>query len=380
MKITIVGGGITGLTTALALQKLGIQCEVYERAPQLTEVGAGIWLQPNAMKILDWLGLGATIRSEGMPLHLAELTNQNLQAISKMDVHSVKDKSSLGITSIHRARLQKVLFDALPSHLAHLGQTYEGHTVKADKIYVQFSGTTIETDVVLAADGIHSAVRQQLFPNSWTRYSGQTCWRGISQMSLPADFIDKGREAWGKGIRFGFASISPSEIYWFAVAKAPENEQDEPSLRKEMLAQKFQVFHPLVGQIITHTPTTKIIRNDIIDLHRLHRWSKGKVCLIGDAAHATTPNMGQGAGQGIEDAYYLSLILKSFPKDALTAFQHFEEKRRPKVDMIVNTSWRLGQLAHSSIGQPLIKTVMKLSPQSVILKQMQTMFDVEGLH
>jgi 2-polyprenyl-6-methoxyphenol hydroxylase-like FAD-dependent oxidoreductase len=123
MKIVIIGGGITGLTTALTLQKLGFSCQVYEKAPELKAVGAGIWMQPNAMKVLDWIGVGDQVRAAGQPLSRVDLTDRHLLPLKKLDRMHIQDESYNQIISIHRSRLQKVLYDALPLGSVHLGQS-----------------------------------------------------------------------------------------------------------------------------------------------------------------------------------------------------------------------------------------------------------------
>ena len=237
----------------------------------------------------------------------------------------------------------------------------------------------MEAGVLLGADGLHSNLRKSMFPSiTATRYSGQTCWRGISRMELPKEFAAVGREVWGNGIRFGFASISPTEIYWFAVAKSTQGQTDDPSQRTKMLLAMYGGFHALVKEIISNTPQEKIIRNDISDLKRLDYWSKGNICLIGDAAHATTPNMGQGACQGVEDAFYLSEIVATHA-NVNEAFAAFEKSRRKKVDTVVNNSWRFGQMAHSFWGRNLVKAIMKITPEKVLLKQMAELYSVPEL-
>jgi 2-polyprenyl-6-methoxyphenol hydroxylase-like FAD-dependent oxidoreductase len=378
MKIAIIGGGITGLTTALALRKMGMSAQVFERAPQLAEVGAGIWMQPNALKVLDWLEIGDNVRAAGMPLSEVEVTDPHLRPFRNTESETLQDEKGRQIISIHRARLQQILFEALPEDWVHLGQTYQSHEAHAKGVRIQLEEREVQSDLLLAADGIQSRVRQQLFPDSRTRYAGQTCWRGISAMRLPEELLGKGREAWGKTGRFGFANVSPDEVYWFAVVKAPQGGRDRPGELREKLLAIFQPFHPLIQQIISQTPLDRILRNDNSDLKRLPGWHRGRTCLLGDASHATTPNMGQGACQGIEDAFYLSQMLSRHP-DPRQAFAAFEQARRPKVDYIVNNSWRFGQLAHSPLGKPLMKLGMKLTPERVLQKQMARVFAVEGL-
>lgn len=309
MKVTIIGGGIAGLTTALALKKVGIDCEVFERAAALNEIGAGIWMQPNALKVLDWLDLGDPVRQAGVLLDQVDITNAQLVPFKKTEPEVVRDERGNRIVAIHRATLQKLLFTALPAGTVQLDSPFHGYTRLNDRLVVSVGNREVHTDLLIGADGIHSKVRQETFPGTSLRYSGQSCWRGVSDIHLPEEFRASGIESWGKKIRFGFSPIAADKVYWFAVINAPQHEKDDPSTLQSRLDRMYRDFHPLVRKIIGQTPSDKMIRSDISDLKRLDTWHTKNLVLVGDAAHATTPNMGQGAGQGMEDAYYLAHFL-----------------------------------------------------------------------
>lgn len=376
MKIAIIGGGITGLTTALGLVKMGLDCQVYERAKKIDAVGAGIWIQPNAIKVMNWLNIGDAIRAAGIPLNSVDVSNSQLKAFKKTKNHMGKDEEGNYITAIHRAKLQEVLTDALPKGIVHYDSDFKNYTINKDKIIIKFANKTVEADLLLGADGIHSKVRKQLFVKTQTRYTGQTCYRGISKIKLPAAFQNKGSESWGANGRFGFAQLSEDTVYWFAVIKAKEGKKDQAAQRKDKLKTIFKNFHPLIQQLIEKTPTNKIIRHDLLDLKRINSWHKGNICLLGDAGHATTPNMGQGACQGIEDAYYISNILAKEQNPQL-AFKTFEQSRRKKVDYVVNNSWTFGQLAHNTIGRNMAILAIKITPLSVMIKQMKKLYTIK---
>lgn len=376
MNITIIGGGIAGLSTALALSKLGFHCELYERAKQLNEVGAGIWMQPNALKVLDWLGLGIIVRQNGMLLDQVDITNSQLVPFKKTVQEVVQDEKGNKIVAIHRAVLQKILFEALPKGTVKLGYEFNSLDYNENQVKISVGDKEIVTDLLIGADGINSKVRGSIFSNIPKRFSGQTCWRGISDIILPKEFQNTGIESWGKKIRFGFSQITKNRVYWFAVVNAKQNETDNTETVKSELQQFYKNFHPLVLKIIDQTKSEKIIRSDISDLRRLDRWHKGKVVLVGDAAHATTPNMGQGAGQGIEDAYYLANILAKKNQIDQT-LDLFESIRREKVDYVVNNSWRFGQMAHSGFGQLIMKAIIKLTPEKVMKQQMNKLYSIQ---
>lgn len=376
MRITIIGGGIAGLTTAIALNKVGLQCEVYERAKILNEVGAGIWIQPNALKVLDWLGLGKAVRESGILLDQVDITNSQLVPFKKTTKEIVQDESGNKIVAIHRATLQKLLYEALPLGAVNLGYDFNSYAYKGNEIKVTIGDKEVLTDLLIGADGIHSKVRNKTFQNTSLRFSGQTCWRGVSDINLPADYQNSGIESWGDKLRFGFSQIAENKVYWFAVINAKQNEGDDTGTIKSKLEQLYKGFHPLVSEIISYTQTEGIIRSDLSDLKRLNTWHKKNIVLIGDAAHATTPNMGQGAGQGIEDAYYLANIL-SKNNNILHTLDLFESSRRDKVDYVVNNSWRFGKIAHNAFGQLIMKTLMKLTPEKVMKQQMNKLYSIQ---
>lgn len=372
MDIAIIGGGIAGLTTALALKQKGFSATVYERADELNEIGAGIWIQPNALQVLNHLGLKEELLNSGVQLDRVDITDNQLRPFSKGG-NIVQDQKGNKIVSIHRARLHKILYDSLPKNTVKLDCELKSFTQNSDGIKLDFHDTSISADFVLAADGINSKTRKQLFPKSSLRDSGQTCWRGIANMALPDQLQNLGREAWGNNVRFGFSQVSEDSVYWFAVAKsAPFIKDDLPQL-KDNLKTMFESFHPIVNQIIMETEEQKIIRGDLLDLKRLDRWHSQNICLLGDAAHATTPNMGQGAGQGIEDAYTIAELFSKYSASP-QLFEQFEKVRRDKVDYVVNNSWRFGKMAHSRAGKLLLKSIVKLTPEKIMKKQLEKLY------
>lgn len=378
MKVGIIGGGITGLTTALSLHKLGIQSVVFEQAKELNEIGAGVWLQPNAVKVLDYLGLKSRIEAQGTVLNKMEITNPQLKAFKKIKSEVVQDEEGNQTVAIHRGRLQNILYTEVQKlGEVHLNRKYIMHDFSSEGIHIQFDNADYKVDVLLAADGIDSLTRKALFPESSLRSTRQVCWRGISKMNLPDSLKNLGQEAWGRQIRFGFSQIYEGEVYWFAVANEGQLKKANEVGQKVYLTEVFKNFSSIVLDLIANTDQAGIHQTILHDLKRLPVWHKGKVSLLGDAAHATTPNMGQGACQGIEDAYYISRFLSESLQSPESAFQEFEAKRREKVDYIVNNSWQFGKMAHSAIGQPLMKLMLKLTPESVISSQMNKLYSID---
>ncbi len=377
MKYTIIGAGIGGLTTALAFEKKGIDYQIFERSTQLNEVGAGIWLAPNALKVLKSLDIYENVRKEGNTIDRITLAEADLSPITDSNQGIIKEKFGFSTIAIHRAKLQKLLFEQLPKEKIQLGKSLSHfEQTSTGSVLVNFEDkTTTETNYLIGADGINSRVRQQLFPTSKKRYSGQTCWRGIALYRLDKDFQNRGMELWGKGIRFGISQISEDSVYWFAVERSkPGSENNVTTLKRDLLT-KFSEFYPLVSSLIEATTIDKILKNDIFDLVPLDKWYHGNCCLIGDACHATTPNMGQGGAQAIEDAHYLSYLITQHPEK--NTFGLFEALRKEKVNTIVRQSWTTGKLAHWKYGRRLRNILLASIPQSMLDQKMSEMYHVE---
>ncbi|MEO0895040.1 MAG: FAD-dependent monooxygenase [Bacteroidota bacterium] len=375
MRIDIIGGGIGGLTTAIALKKKGFTVKVYEQAKEMKPLGAGIILANNAMQVYQKLGLADTIKTAGNPVSRMEITKANLKPISIVNLKPFERKYGVENIAIHRANLQQILLEELGpnevkwnSKLADLKKHHEGYT-----LYFE-NGTQVASQTILGADGIHSKVREQLFVKREIRDAEQICWRGVTPFDLPEEYQDGLKEAWGKTSRFGFVQIAPRQVYWYALA-----DRTGKPIQKEEIGSLFKHYNGLVQAMIASTPTEAIHEAPITDLYPQAGWYQDDVCLIGDAAHATTPNMGQGACQAIEDAYVLSECMGKY--EIPFAFHKFEELRLKKANNVVNMSWRLGKIAHWT--QPALvslrNTLMRLTPSSLSSKQSESLFQLTSV-
>ncbi len=376
MNFAIIGAGIGGLTTALALEKNNIPHQVYERAPQLNEIGAGIWLAPNALQVFDYLGILNEVKAKGNSINRITLGKADLSPLSDNYQDRLSESVDYSTVAIHRAQLQRLLINQLPEHKINLGKGLNSfERIGDEKIKLVFEDNSIaETDFLIGADGINSKVRKQLFPESTIRYTGQTCWRGVADVSIEKDFENRGIELWGDQIRFGLSKIAPDKVYWFAVALKEANGKDSGNIQDKLL-KMYDEFHPLVKKLIAATPTDTILRNDINDLKPLKTWYKNNVGLIGDAGHATTPNMGQGGAQAIEDAYYLCHMICKYPKEEF--FARFQQIRNKKVNAIVKQSRQTGSMAHWKYGRGIRNFFLKNVPTKFVTKKMLEMYHIE---
>ncbi len=220
-----------------------------------------------------------------------------------------------------------------------------------------------------------SAVRQQLFPEAQLRYSGQSSCRAIVESPLPSTLERRGWEVWGNGCRFGVSSVGHGEVYSYATFDAPQSGQDAPSERVAWLRQMVADFPAPLPELVAATPEERILRTDMYDLRPLPAWHRGRVALLGDAAHATTPNLGQGGAQAIEDAYVSAENLAT-QATVEAAFTAYERIRRGKADHVVSRSRQLGKVVH--IGNPVIRrlrnTLLRNIPASLNQRQLDTLY------
>lgn len=370
MSTAIIGAGIGGLTTALALQRRGIGVVIYESASAIKPVGAGIIMANNAMQVFQQLGLKSSIEKAGNKISRLRITDPQLTDLSVIDLHPFEDKYGVHNVAIHRGELQRILTEAVGYEHIHLSKRVS-KIEKNEDFTIHFEdNTSVKSQILIGADGLKSVVRNQLFEKSELRNAHQFCWRGVGEIELHERHHHAPVEAWGKGKRFGFVKISDKKVYWYALVNSLSFNTNSVNL-----LETFREFHPDILEIIANTPNAQIIESEIIDLKPIPQWHSDHVCLIGDAAHATTPNMGQGACQAVEDAYVLGKLLdKGLPLEK--TFADYQRLRQKKARMIVNTSWQTGKLSQleNEWGIWARNTLLKLLPSSINQKQMETVF------
>ena len=380
-NISIIGGGIGGLITALSFEKLNIPYKLYERVERLEAVGAGIWLSPNALQVLEWISpiLLKEIQDAGNTFNRILVTDHKLKPISDSNQDFVQEKFGYTTMAIHRGKLQQILYKYIKQENIELGKEFKEYYENSDKsLKLHFiDGSVVDTNSIIGADGINSKIRKQLFPNSKLRYSGQTCWRGISMYNLDSELEPVGFTLWGKKLQFGVSKISDGKVYWFAVKLSEPNFTDGKENLKNLLTNMFSEFHPLVNNLIENTANEKIFRGDLSDLEILNKWNSGNICLIGDAAHSMTPDLGQGGVQAIEDAYHLSnFIYKSSSLE--TAYDKFYIYRKPKVEKLVKQSRFTSKIAITNRFMEIIRNfILKKTPKSYMKKQMVELYTLD---
>lgn len=368
--ISIIGAGIGGLTLGNVLKQHQYDFTIYESAPEIKPVGAGIMMAVNAMQVFDRLGLKEKIENAGNKVHRIVIANESLQTISKTEILELETQYNSCNVAIHRAELQKILAENLNPNSVQLNHSLQKIRKEENYILDFENGKQIESTIVFGADGIKSPIRNQILKTGIIRNSGQKCWRGVLDFDLPEKYHQEAFEMWGKGKRFGFVKISDRKVYWYACI-------NEKSFGRYLeIAEIFNDFDPLVLQLIEATANEDIICNTISDLAPIPQWYSDNLCLIGDAAHATTPNMGQGACQAIEDAYIIGKLLESH-QDFNAIFKKFQSTRRKKVDYIVNTSCTIGKVSQWEKGNSIRNFLIGLIPESMNQKMAKKIIELE---
>ena len=365
--VVVVGGGIGGVTTALALLRIGREVLVLERTAEPTDTGSGITLFPNAMAALDEIGVGEAVRDAGAPPP-AGSTGLRLPD-GRIVVDAAAEPSVADLQALHRAELHRTLRGQLPPAVLRTGTEVSGVRTRADRVEVEVAGgELIEADMVVAADGMRSRIRTALYPeHPGLRYSGYTSWRGLT--SEPVEVGGVAGETWGPGERFGILPLRDGRVYWFAVANLPAGTRVDAHLEAR---RRFGRWHAPIGALLEATPPEAVLALDIHDLTLpLPPFASGRVALLGDAAHAMTPDIGQGAGQAIEDAVVLAAALAGQPVPE--ALESYDRQRRPRTRSILTAARRTGRFAQLNGTVPVaVRTMlMRLTPPAAALKMVQ---------
>ena len=370
LRIAIVGGGIGGLTTALALKEFGFEAEVYEQAPALLDVGAAIAIWPNALRVLDRLGLAERILSHAGEMDEIRWLDHRGNLLNQLSIpRSV---------ALHRADLQSTLVHALPPSSIKLGCTFLAYDDRRDRVVASFSnGEEIEADFLLAADGIHSHVRQQLLRDADPTYRGYTVWRGISAAvpeSLPAGTAV---EIHGPGKRFGIGPVGNGRVGWWAsVNSASRNHPDDAQTE---LLRLFKGWYAPVVHLIEETLPQMILTTSALDREPHPTWGSKRLTMLGDAVHPTTPNLGQGGCVAIEDAMVLARCFQKYgaSEEALRKYEGCRYKRTAAITRYSRYYGTIGQ-SENLLLRGIKKILLPLAPESVLQRLVQTVFDYDA--
>lgn len=371
-RVIIVGGGIGGLCAAISLRRIGLDVAVYEQAEELRAVGAGITIWANAIKALRKLGVADEVVSGGAKIERGELRTASGRVLSRSHPGELEQRFGEPTIAIHRADLHDILLGALPPGTVQLNAKCVRFEEDEEGVSASFSnGQTDRAQLLVGADGIHSVVREQLFPEVKLRYSGYTTWRGIVETRDEAA-LGTTSEAWGCGQRFGIVRVDRERVYWFSTANVGAGLKLSPAESKSYLLEHFKDWHHPVRQLIESTPAGHILHNDIYDIAPMKKWCRGRVALLGDSAHPTTPNMGQGACMAIESSLALARCLRQ-GHELAESLRRYERERMPRTAWITKQSWRIGRIGQfeNRMLCTLRDLFVQLAPDSLTIKQIE---------
>jgi salicylate hydroxylase len=340
LRIGIIGAGIGGLTAAVALRQAGFDVDVYEQASALTEVGGGINMGPNAVRVLQRLGLGPALDRDGVrPLFTHQRRWQDGRTLQRAVLNPLCEQLyGAPHLTIHRRDLLAAIASGFPASRVHLGHRLAGFVDRGGGVESWFdNGARCAVDVLVGADGIHSTVRARLFHDEAPLFAGCVAYRGLVPVQRIADLgLELGSQSWvGPGGHFVHYFVSRGRLLNFVGWTEHdtwnrEDWTDRATADRALVA--FAGWHKQIGRIIAAAETCFIWA--LFDRDPLPKWSMGRVTLLGDACHPMYPFMGQGAAQAIEDGAALAACLVAGGGDVAGALRRYEAVRLPRVSRL----------------------------------------------
>ncbi|GAA1416774.1 FAD-dependent monooxygenase [Catellatospora coxensis] len=380
MDAIVIGAGIGGLCAAIGLRRRGWHVTVLERAARFGEAGAGLTLMANGLRGLDALGVGDAVRAAGRADAPGGTRTSSGRWISRIDADAMTRLLGTAALGIHRASLHEILRAELPAGTIVTGAQVTGLAEHPDRdettgfgrqVVYRHEGRTVtaRAALVVAADGIDSKVRAQLWPeHPGPVHSGSTAWLGVTG---PWTGERAAAISWGPGAEFGTVPLGDGRVYWFAAVNAPAGLHVDDEMAA--VRARFGGWHAPVLDLLDATDPAAVIRTDLRHLATaLPSYVHGDVALLGDAAHAMTPNLGQGANQAVEDAVVLAAVCG--PEDDIpAALAEYDRQRRPRSQQVARAAaqiGRIGQQLTNPLAVGLRNTMMRLTPSRVALRSM----------
>lgn len=366
----VVGGGIGGLAAAIGLRLAGWDVTVAERTDVLDDAGAGISLAANGMRALAALGVGEEVEAAARRQYTGGTRTPDGRRLATMDGAALERELGAPIVGIPRAVLHRILREALPPTSLVIGsEVTEVDTTQPFRVLVGVGGTTLEADLLVAADGINSHLRRRLFPaHPGPVHSGSTVLRAITER--PVDGLETDFEiTWGHGAEFGHIAFPDGTAEWHAVLNAPAGVRYRDPLTE--VRRRFARWHEPIPSLLTATRPEAVLHHDVNELAApLPSYVSGRIALLGDAAHAMTPHLGQGACQALEDAVTLAAALAE-ARTVEGALARYDAARRPRSQTVARNARRAGrmgqQLAHP-LAVGLRNAAIRLAPPGAMVR------------
>jgi len=361
-RILVVGAGIAGLATAVALQRRGFEATIVEERID-TSVGAGISIWPNALAALDEIGLGDAVRAAGGRVAAGAMRWSDGSWLRHPAPERIVKALGEPLVVVRRAVLTSLLVDALADGTIESGLAAEELVLTATGVRVTMSDNSIrEVAAVVGADGVGSMVARHLNGSLRHRYAGYTAWRGIAEHALDLELAG---ETVGAGTEFGHVPLGPDHTYWFGTERRPEGTAS-PVGELAYLRAKYRAWADPIPALLDATDQDAVLRNDLYDREVARQWSRGPVVIVGDAAHPMRPHLGQGGCQGLEDAATLAHVLGSgptLPADLPGVFARFAAFRKPRTRALALESRLVGRIVNA---QPALLSAAAMRASAVV--------------
>jgi 2-polyprenyl-6-methoxyphenol hydroxylase-like FAD-dependent oxidoreductase len=365
-RVLIIGGGIGGLTLANALRAVDVPFTVFERDDDLREIGAGIAIRIGVQRALAEIGLEQQVQAIlGDPLDCIELTSKRGRVLARIPQMNASRGAHRGIV----LNVLKAGIDV--ASCVQCDRQCVGFEQDAGGVTARFADGSEERGAVLVgADGLQSTIRQQVLGDGGPRYAGYLMWRALPEFPKLAG-THKAVEALGPGGVFGMIPAKMGRVYWFGSMAMPEGKPEPPAGRKAEALEAFRGWAEPIEELIAATPDEIIVRQGVYDRDPADHWSDGRVTLLGDAAHPTTPVRGMGAGMAIQDAPVLARALAAADladtADVQRALKLYEAERLPPTAATIRASWRMSHVIcwKRQPAMALRSTVLKLIPTRV---------------
>lgn len=366
-QLIVIGAGIAGLATAVALQRRGFDVTVLEERTDTTP-GAGISIWPNALAALDVIGLGDEVRESGGRVTAGALRWHDGHWLRRPAHERIVKALGEPLVVVRRATLMALLTDALKpgTLLSGIGALALVATETGVRVTLS-DGTARDATAVVGADGIGSLTARHLNGALPRRYAGYTAWRGVAAFPLDPDLSG---ETFGRGTEFGHVPLGTDHTYWFATEHGAEG-RSAPGGELAYLKERYGAWGDPIPALLEATDPNDVLRNDLYDRGNARQWARGPIVLIGDAAHPMRPHLGQGGCQGLEDAAILAHCLEH-AADPAAAFAWFVDVRRPRATALARESKLIGQLVNTrplALGA-LVMRASRLAPERVLMRHL----------
>lgn len=338
MEITIIGAGMAGLTTGIALKKFGHQVTIYEQAEQILPVGAAISLWSNGVKCLNYLGLTEQVEKLGGKMdNLAYIDGLTGDVMTQFSLYPLIEEVGQRPYPVSRAELQNMLMDEFGREDIHLAKKMVSFVEEGERVKIQFAdGGKIESDLLVGADGTHSITRAYVLGEQVERrYAGYVNWNGLVDVSDDYAAADQWTTFVGEGKRVSLMPVANNRFYFFFDVPLPVGLENDRSQYKALFKEYFKGWCEHVQKLIDAVDVQKTNRVEIHDIEPFADFYKGRVVIVGDAAHSTTPDIGQGGCQAMEDAIYLARSLQINTLGLQDSLRRYQNKRNERANELL---------------------------------------------